>query len=100
VAIKKKPGGNDNYYTEGTSKYMPSVRLGRTRSALANIPADANSFPVSLWFRETIENGVQNFILDSQVIRQPSPPRLGLRFQTDGSNLPWVIHEACIRSPQ
>jgi len=40
-----------------------------------------------------IENGVQTFILDSQVIRQPSPPGLGLRFQTDGSNLPWVIHE-------
>jgi predicted ATPase len=60
---------------------------------MVDVPADANSFPVSLWFREMIENGVQNFILDSQVIRQPSPPGLGLRFQTDGSNLPWVIHE-------
>jgi predicted ATPase len=93
VAINKKPGGNDNYYTEGAKSYMPSFRLGRTRSALANIPADKSSFPVSLWFREMIENGVQNFILDSQVIRQPSPPGLGFRFQTDGSNLPWVIHE-------
>ncbi len=39
-----------------------------------------------------LENGVQNFILDSQVIRQPSPPGLGLRFEPDGSNLPWVIN--------
>jgi predicted ATPase len=93
VAINKKPGGNDNYYTEGAKSYVPSFRLGRTRSALANIPADKSSFPVSLWFREMIENGVQNFILDSQVIRQPSPPGQGFRFQTDGSNLPWVIHE-------
>jgi predicted ATPase len=93
VAINKKPGGNDNYYPEGAKSYMPSFRLGRTRSALANIPADNSSFPVSQWFRETIESGVQNFILDSQVIRQPSPPGLGFRFQTDGSNLPWVIHE-------
>ena len=93
VAINKKPGGNDNYYTEGSKSYMPSFRLGRTRSALANIPADRTSFPVSLWFREMLENGVQNFILDSQVIRRPSPPGLGRRFQTDGSNLPWVIHE-------
>ena len=84
VAINKKPGGNDNYYTEGAKSYMPSFRLGRTRSALANIPADRTSFPVSLWFREMLENGVQNFILDSQVIRQPSPPGLGRRFQTDG----------------
>ncbi|MFZ5841797.1 MAG: AAA family ATPase [Pseudomonadota bacterium] len=37
VAIKKTPGGNDNYYTEGTKTYMPSFRLGRSRSALANI---------------------------------------------------------------
>ena len=29
--------------------------------------------------------------LDSQAMRQPSPPGLGLKFQTDGSNLPWVI---------
>ena len=41
-----------------------------------------------------IEDGVSEFpILDSQVIRQPSPPGLGFRFQTDGSNLPWMIHE-------
>ena len=50
-------------------------------------------FPVSLWFRNLLETGVQNFILNSQVIREPSPPGLGKRFQTDGSNLPWVIHD-------
>lgn len=92
VAINKSPGGNDNYYTEGAKSYMPSFRLGRTRSALANIPADESTFPVSLWFREMIEKGIQNFVLDSHVIRQPSPPGLGLRFETDGSNLPWVIN--------
>jgi predicted ATPase len=93
IAIKKNPGRNDNYYTEGAKSYMPSFRLGRPRSALANVPADRDSFPVSLWFRELLESGVQNFILDSQAIRHPSPPGLGLRFQPDGSNLPWVIHE-------
>jgi hypothetical protein len=71
---------------------MPSFQLGRTQSALANIPADKSSFPVSLCFREMLEIGVQNFILDSQVIRQPSPPGSGLRFEADGSNLPWVIN--------
>jgi predicted ATPase len=39
VAINKKPGGNDNYYPEGAKSYMPSFRLGRTRSALgSNLP--------------------------------------------------------------
>ena len=93
VSINKKQGGNDNYYPDTSRPYKPSYRLGRTRSALANIPADESSFPVSLWFREMLENGVQNLILDSQVIRQPSPPGLGRRFLSDGSNLPWVIND-------
>lgn len=93
VAINKKPGGNDNFYTEGAKSYMPSFRLGRTRSALANVPADPVSFPVSLWFREMLENSVQDVSLDSHVMRQPSPPGLGRRFQSDGSNLPWVVHD-------
>lgn len=93
VAVKKNPDGNDNYYTEGTKSYMPSFRLGPGKLALAHIPAVEDSFPVSSWFRDLLESGVQNVVLNSQKIRQPSPPGLGLRFQTDGSNLPWVIAE-------
>ena len=94
VAINKTPGGNDNYYPDGKKKsFKPSYKLGRKTSALANIPADTDSFPVSTWFRNLLETGVQSFVLNSQVIRQPSPPGLGLRFQTDGSNLPWVVAE-------
>lgn len=99
VVMKKTPGGNDNYYTEGAKSYSPSFRLGRTKLALAHIPADEASFPVSSWFRDLLETGVQNVVLNSQVIRQPSPPGLGLRFQTNGSNLPWVIAELR-RDPQ
>ncbi len=90
-ALSKKPGGNDNYYPEGRDSYTPSFKLGRGKSALANIPADTESFPVSTWFRDLLEKGVQPFVLNSQLMRQPSPPGLGRRFQTDGSNLPWVV---------
>ena len=93
TAITKKPGGNDNYYTEGRKSYMPSFKLGRSKSALANLPADAESFPVSSWFRNLLEEGVKTFMLNSHEIRQPSAPGLARRFQTDGSNLPWVIHD-------
>lgn len=92
LAIKKIHGGNDNYYTEGQNSYMPSFKLGRTRSALANIPADELTFPVSTWFREMLEQGVQKFVLNSQAIRDPSPPGQGLTFRPDGANLPWVIN--------
>jgi len=94
VAVKKNPGGNDNYYNEGKRKsYNPSFKLGRSRSALANLPADTESFPVSSWFRTYLEQGVQPFVLNSQIIRKPSPPGLHRRFRTDGSNLPWVAAE-------
>jgi len=55
AAINKKKGGNDNYYPDTSKPYKPSYRLGRTRSALANIPADNNSFPVGIWFRDMLE---------------------------------------------
>lgn len=93
AALKKMPGGNDNYYTEGKKSYSPSFKLGRGKSALANIPADTESFPVSTWFRSLLEEGVQTFILNSQTIRKPSPPGSGRVFKTDGSNLPWVVDE-------
>jgi predicted ATPase len=93
VVLKKVPGGNDNYYPEGAKSYAPSFRIGRTKLALANIPADEVTFPVSTWFRDLLDRGVQNIMLNSQIIRQPSPPGLGRRFQPDGSNLPWVISE-------
>jgi predicted ATPase len=91
VALKKVPGGNDNYYPEGAPSYEPSFRLGRTKSALAHIPADEKSFPVSTWFQKLLAGGVQKVELNSKTLRQPSPPGQGLRFQTDGSNLAWVV---------
>lgn len=93
AAITKRPGGNDNYYTQGRKSYTPSFKLGRTKSALAHVPADTESFPVSIWFRDLMESGVQKFALNGLAIRQPSPPGIGRHFQTDGSNLPWVVDE-------
>lgn len=91
--LKKQPGGNDNYYWHGQKSFNPSFKLGRGRSALANTPPDGDSFPVSIWFREFLEKGIQPFALNSYSIRNPSPPGLSRRFLTDGSNLPWVIAE-------
>jgi predicted ATPase len=92
-AITNNPDGNANFYADGRKTYSPSFRLGRQTAALANLPADRDSFVSSGWFREVLASGVQALTLNSNVIRKPSPPGLGLRFQTDGSNLPWVIAE-------
>lgn len=89
--LKKQSGGNDNYYPEGRKSYAPSFRAGRARTALSNVPADREVFPVSTWFKEYLETGIQSMVLNSHAMRQPSPPGLGLEFNTDGTNLPWVI---------
>ena len=89
--INKKLNGHTNFYSAShISKPYP---MGRMRSALFNIPFVPNEFGAALWLKDKLEFGIQNLILDSQKIRRPSPPGLGNRFQTDGSNLPWVIEE-------
>lgn len=92
-SISNQPGGNANYYADGRKTYNPSFRLGRETSALANIPADRDSFHAAPWFRSLLIDGIQSLTLNSQKIRQPSPPGLGKRFQPDGANLPWVVAE-------
>jgi hypothetical protein len=92
-SISNQPGGNANYYADGRKTYNPSFRLGRETSALANIPADRDSFHAAPWFRSLLVDGIQSLTLNSQKIRQPSPPGLGKRFQPDGANLPWVVAE-------
>lgn len=94
--LTKKMGGNDNWYSEvketGTG-WFPSIKLGPRKSTLGNLPDDDSEFPVSTWMRNLLIEGVQLFILNSQTIRRSSPPGQPKRFNPDGSNLPWVIHE-------
>jgi len=95
LVISKVPGGNDNFYNETYASagkgWMPSFKLGSHRSALGNLPADENSFPVATWFRELLNTGVQRFVLNSLQIKRPSPPQRVKGFLPDGSNLPWVV---------
>ena len=91
ASLRKKENGNDNYYPEGKKTYKPVFKLGRQKSALASLPADTDSFPVSGWFLDYLRSGVQPFVLNSQKIRMPSPPGQSKRFSSDGANLPWAI---------
>lgn len=92
VVINKVPGGNDNYYSEIYRRsgrgWKPSFKLGPQRSALRNLIADEDSFPVATWFREHLTQGVQRVMLDSLEIGQPSPPAKGSGSSIDGSHIP------------
>lgn len=93
--FSKTPGGNDNFYSETYEEsgkgWAPSYKLGPFKSALANLPADEEKFPASVWLRSLLERGVQKIVLNSLLLRLASPPGQSRGFRPDGSNLPWVI---------
>ena len=97
LVVKKKEGGNDSFYNElskpGDRGWMPSFKLGIKKTALGNLPADEQKFPAATWLKDFLIDGIQLFILNSQKIRESSPPGQSSIFKTDGSNLPWVIEE-------
>jgi predicted ATPase len=79
---------------------ISAFKLGLRRSALGNLPADESRFPVSLWLKDLLTSGIQQFALNSLQIRRPSPPGQGSGFRSDGSNLPWVVADMRQRSAE
>lgn len=93
----KAKGGNDNYYSEVEDRsgkgWMPAFKLGPKKSTLSNLPEDESRFPVATWLKGLLSEGIQKLVLNSELIRKASPPGQGRGFNTDGSNLPWVIDD-------
>lgn len=100
VVVNKVIDGNDSFYPETGRGFTPSFKLGPRKSALGNLPEDESQFPVSSWLKSFLTNGIQQFVLNSQVIRRASPPGQVRGFKPDGSNLPWVVAELEKRSPE
>lgn len=101
--VTKNPKGNDNFYSEvhpeSGKGWAPSFKLGSRKSALGNLPEDESKFPVSTWLKKFLIQGVQQFILNSLLIRKPSPPGQVRGFKPDGSNLPWVVESLQQKHP-
>lgn len=91
--VTRLPGDYVAFSSDGKNLSFPQIQLDRQTAALANLPADRDSFHAASWFRNLLKDGIQSLTLNSQAIRQPSPPGLGKRFKPDGSNLPWVVAE-------
>jgi predicted ATPase len=88
--VLKKPGGNDYFFSE-TTQWQNPFKLGSDRLALAGLPDDRERFPISLWIRDLLQQGVQRVFLNSDAMRRPSAPGGPARIRPDGSNLPWVV---------
>lgn len=100
TVVNKVSGGNDNFYDETGKGWDHAFKLGPRKSALANLPEDESKFPVSTWLKRTLIDGIQSLALNSTLMRNPSPPGKRRGFRSDGSNLPWVVHELNRKSPK
>ncbi|MGE5342921.1 MAG: methylation-associated defense system AAA family ATPase MAD3 [Candidatus Omnitrophota bacterium] len=111
--VNKDSNGIDHFFSEiyfesgkrfFSSSYIGPgsalvFRLGPRKSALGNLPEDESMFPVTTWFKNFLNEGVQKFILNSLLIRKASPPGQVRGFKPDGSNLPWVIYNLQQKHP-
>ncbi|NBC31357.1 MAG: AAA family ATPase, partial [Alphaproteobacteria bacterium] len=88
--VKKTDTGNDYFHSELT-KWNIQFRFGPERPALVNVPEDETKFPVSLWFRKLLKDGVDFLLLNSAAMRRASPPGSPSEFRPDGSNLPFAV---------
>jgi predicted ATPase len=87
--ISKTP--NNDYFRSENTKWNMTYRFGPLKSSLVGMPEDEERFPVVLWTRNFLMEGIQFLQLDSSLMRWSCRPDAPLTFQTDGSNLPKVI---------
>ena len=93
VVIHKDRDGKDHFSSEfaPNSRRIPTLKLGPRKSALGNLPSDEETYPVTIWLKDLLTDGVREIVLNSMFMRKASPPLKIRGFMPDGSNLPWVI---------
>jgi predicted ATPase len=95
--ISKTP--NNDYFRSENTKWSMTYRFGPLKSSLVGMPEDEERFPVVLWAKNFLMEGVQFLQLDSGLMRWSCRPDAPVTFQTDGSNLPKVIQHLIKEKP-
>mgnify|MGYP001028996649 CR=1 FL=1 len=89
--VAKSSQGNDTFKSE-TSGWNIVYKFGPKKSSLARLPEDSERFPVALWVKNILMDGIEFLQLNSNNMKWPCRPDLPITFQADGSNLPKVIY--------
>ncbi|MBX7234337.1 MAG: ATP-binding protein [Caldilineales bacterium] len=93
TVVKKSPhSGNDYFKAEG-GKWNIQYRVGARKAALAGLPDDASRFPIAIWVRNLLLEGVRVLALNSAAMRRPVSPSALRRFSVEGANLPLVVQD-------
>lgn len=99
VAKKVAESGND-YYKSESGQWNIQYRVGERKAALSGLPDDANRFPISIWLRNLLLEGIQVLSLNSAAMRRPVSPSLPRAFHVEGANLPLVVQDLKRTHPQ
>lgn len=82
--------GRAHIRSETTDWNFP-LHPGPDQAALAMVPAEEERFPISMWAKQFLMEGVQGLTLNSLRMREPCHPEAPKTFQSDGSNLPILV---------
>lgn len=88
--VAKKTGAGNSYFKAETTKWNLQIRNASNESALRALPSD-DRFPVANWFRDQLFDGAFHLTLNSESMRQASPPLKKAGFAPDGSNIPHLV---------
>lgn len=102
--FNKKPGGNDNYYSEvqkkGGGGWRPSFKLGPRKSAFGNLPQEQSLFPAATWFKEFLTQDIKTVTLNERLLKRPCSPGQTTHLKPNAANLPIVVKDLKIVAPQ
>ncbi|MBI1923929.1 ATP-binding protein [Candidatus Poribacteria bacterium] len=90
--VSKTESGNDYFHSE-IGKWNSSSRIGPRKAALTYLHQDEKRFPIALWVRHVLMEGIRMLALNSAAMRHPSSPSASRAFRVDGSNLPLVVRD-------
>ena len=93
TVAKKSAHSRNDYYKSETGKWNIQYRVGERKAALSGLPDDASRFPIAIWVRNLLLEGVQVLALNSTAMRKPVSPSASRAFSVEGANLPLVIQD-------
>jgi predicted ATPase len=88
--VSKSTKGNDYFKSESTD-WNIIYRFGPKKASLARIPEDEARFPISLWIKNILTEGIEFLQLNSVDMHWPCRPDAPVTFESSGSNLSKVI---------
>jgi energy-coupling factor transporter ATP-binding protein EcfA2 len=98
--VSKIPESGNDYFRDESGEWNMMFRVGTRKSSLGGLPQDERRFPISMWVRDLLLEGVHIMALNSMAMRRPCSPSEGHTFKVDGSNLPLAVQYLQQNNPE